>query len=76
MAEKTDFVLKENKGFIFKNTKKTEDKHPDYNGTINVEGKEYNVGLWVKTGQSGKSHFSVGISKPTPKDESADDLPF
>ena len=30
-----------NRGSIFKNDKKTEEKHPDMSGSINIEGVEY-----------------------------------
>jgi len=32
-----------NTGAIFKNDKKTTDKHPDYRGKVNVNGKEMEV---------------------------------
>ena len=30
-----------NRGSLFKNEKKTEEKHPDLNGSINIEGADY-----------------------------------
>lgn len=58
-----------NRGAIFKNTNKKEDKHPDYRGTINVDGIEKEISLWVKTSQKGESFFSVSISEPYKKAE-------
>lgn len=43
-----------NSGVLFKNDKKTTDKHPDYNGSINIDGKEYWLSSWIKQGQKGK----------------------
>lgn len=54
---------KQNTGAIFKNDKKAE-THPDYKGTINVDGKDKEIALWVKTSQKGTSYFSVKISEP------------
>ena len=47
---------KVNSGAIFKNDKKTAENQPDYRGKINVDGKEWEISLWVKEGQkAGKS---------------------
>jgi hypothetical protein len=56
-----------NKAVIFKNTKKEKDTHPDYQGTINVEGKEFSISLWVKEGKNGK-FFSGAIKEPYKKE--------
>jgi hypothetical protein len=57
----------ENRVVIFKNNKKTEEKQPDYTGSINVEGKEYSVSLWIKEGKAGK-FFSGKIQEPFKKE--------
>lgn len=57
-----------NTGSIFKNDKKSNDKQPDYNGKINVDGKEKQIALWIKEGKNGK-YFSVAISEPYVKPE-------
>lgn len=43
-----------NTGALFKNDKKTTDKHPDYRGQVNVGGTEFWLSAWIKTGKSGK----------------------
>jgi uncharacterized protein (DUF736 family) len=53
-----------NTGRIFKNDKKTADNQPDYRGKINVEGKELEISLWVKTAQSGVKYMSAAIKEP------------
>jgi uncharacterized protein (DUF736 family) len=53
-----------NTGTIFKNDKKTADNQPDYRGKINVEGKELEISLWVKTAQSGVKYMSAAIKEP------------
>jgi uncharacterized protein (DUF736 family) len=52
-----------NSGAIFKNDKKTADNQPDYRGKINVEGKELEISLWVKTAQSGVKYMSAAIKE-------------
>jgi uncharacterized protein (DUF736 family) len=59
---------KVNGGAIFKNEKKT-DTHPDYKGTINVDGQDKEIALWVKQSAKGTTYFSVKISEPYKKAE-------
>ena len=59
-----------NSGVLFKNEKKNTDKHPDYRGTLDVEGVIYDVAGWIKTAKSsGKKFLSIKISVPKPKPE-------
>lgn len=37
-----------NSGSLFKNDKKTDGKHPDYRGTINVGGTDYWLSAWIR----------------------------
>lgn len=71
-----------NRGVIFKNDNKKEDKHPDYRGKINVDGKDKEISLWIRKSNDGqKTFFSCAISEPFVKAEvqtkvESDDLPF
>ena len=78
-----------NSGAIFKNDKKTADNQPDYRGKINVDGKEWEISLWVREGQQAGKFFSAAIKEPWVKPEEPkqsanitsvidedDDLPF
>jgi hypothetical protein len=50
-----------NRGVLFKNDKKTTDKHPDYTGKIDVNGTEFKLAAWIKTGGKGKfMSLSIG----------------
>ena len=53
-----------NTGAIFKNDNKKADNHPDYKGKVNVNGKEMEVALWLKTSAKGVKFFSVSFSEP------------
>ena len=55
---------KQNSGAIFKNDKKTAENQPNYRGKINVDGKEWEISLWVKEAQSGNKYFSAAIKEP------------
>lgn len=72
------YIPKEGAGSLFKNDRKTTDTHPDYTGSIMLNGKEHWLSAWVKEGTKGK-FFSVSVGKEkqpmgfTPK--GSDELP-
>ena len=77
-----------NRGSLFKNDKKTEEKHPDLSGSINIEGVEYWISSWKKVSKAGTPFFSLSVrqkqetsrqsSQPTSKakPDPFDDLSF
>lgn len=42
-----------NKGTLSRNDRKTTDKHPDFKGKINIDGKDYWLSGWTKSGNNG-----------------------
>lgn len=88
----TTIYSNENRGSMFVNDKKTEEKHPDWNGSLNVNGVEFWISGWKKMSKGGKPFLSISIrekqeqarqiSQPTRKapvkDEFADssDIPW
>ena len=72
------YTPKEGSGSLFKNERKATEKHPDYTGSIMVNGKEHWLSGWVIEGKKGK-YFSVSIGKEkTPqgfKAAGSDELP-
>ena len=50
-----------NRGSLFKNDKKTEEKHPDLSGSINIEGVEYWISSWKKVSKAGTPFFSLSV---------------
>lgn len=64
-----------NSGAIFKNNK-TKDTQPDYKGTVNVNGKDMQVSLWVKTSsKDGSKFFSASFQEPFKKDSETKTYP-
>jgi uncharacterized protein (DUF736 family) len=58
-----------NTGAIFKNDNKKADNHPDYKGKVNVNGKDMEVALWLKTSAKGVKFMSASFSEPFVKGE-------
>jgi hypothetical protein len=77
-----------NRGTLSRNDRKTEDKHPDFSGQINVDGVDYWLSGWVKERKDGSGKFfSLGVRRKEDKPAKAakpaasvadmtDDIPF
>lgn len=57
-----------NSGVLFRNQKKESEKHPDYTGSLNVEGQDYWLSAWIKEAKSGTKFMSLALK---PKEEAA-----
>lgn len=60
-----------NSGMLARNDRKETEKHPDFKGAINVDGKDYWLSAWVKEGKpggkmEGRKYFSLSV---TPKNQ-------
>lgn len=75
-----------NSGSLFKNDRKENDRHPDYKGSLNVDGTEYWLSGWVKTAgpkakNPGMKFLSVAVSPKEGTGSTAapiddEDIPF
>ena len=50
-----------NSGVLFLNKTKESDRHPDFGGTININGVDHFLSAWKKTSQSGDKFISLSI---------------
>lgn len=70
------------RGVLFRNSKKTTDKHPDYTGNCEVDGKQMWLNAWIKESQNGTKYMSLAFTdKETSKqsdnsDYNNEDMPF
>ncbi len=54
----------EARGSLFVNDKKKEEKHPDYTGTIEINGVRHKLAAWKKVGkEKGTKFLSVQVSE-------------
>lgn len=54
-----------NRGALFRNEEKKSDKHPDYSGSLNVDGAEFFLDAWINEAASGRKFMSVSIKAKT-----------
>jgi len=55
-----------NRGMLMKNQNKTADNHPDYSGSLNVNGVDHWLSGWLKESKNGNKFFSLSVK---PKDQ-------
>jgi hypothetical protein len=68
-----------NRGALFRNDDKTEEKHPDYRGSLNVGGRDFWLSAWLKVSKKGTKYMSLAIKPKTadtaqPKKSIGEDL--
>lgn len=52
-----------NRGVLFKNREKKQDNHPDYKGSINVDGQDFWISAWLKESKKGEKFMSLSVSE-------------
>lgn len=57
-----------NSGMMARNENRKTDKHPEFSGSVNVEGTDYWLSAWVNEGRpggkmEGKKYFSIKLTR-------------
>lgn len=76
----------ENRGALWKNDRRHDEKFPHYKGSLNVEGIDFWISAWLKEGKDGNKFMSLSIKAKDQKESKAptkrsvrddfDDAPF
>lgn len=61
------FEQKPNSGALFVNNRKESEKHPDWSGSALIEGREFWISGWTKTGAKGDFYSLSFKPKDAPK---------
>ena len=82
------YEKKDNSGTLGKNKRKEKDTHPDSSGSATIEGVDYWISGWTKTGPDGSKFASLSFKRkeqqaaqataatPPAQPQGDDDLPF
>jgi|JYMV01.1.fsa_nt_gi uncharacterized protein (DUF736 family) len=53
-----------NRGVLFKNSRKEKETHPDLSGELNINGTVHWLNAWSKVSANGNKFISISIGKP------------
>lgn len=84
------YTTRDLSGALFKNKRKTTDRHPDYTGTASINGTEFQISAWLNTSKAGEKYMSLTFQErqidqgsgprnstgPASFDNFDDDIPF
>lgn len=57
------YEIKDNTGSLFRNNRKEKDTHPDYNGSVRIEGHDMWISAWLKEDKNGQKYFSLAFKR-------------
>lgn len=57
------YETKDNTGSLFRNNKRESDKHPEFNGSVRIDGHDMWVSAWVRETKTGQKYFSLAFKR-------------
>jgi uncharacterized protein (DUF736 family) len=60
-----------NRGALFKNERRDDEKFPHYKGSLNVEGVDFWISAWLKESKDGAKFMSLSIKSKDQKEVKA-----
>lgn len=61
-----------NTGVLFINKDRKSEKHPNFEGRINVNGTDYDIVGWTKVSKAGDKFISIAVKQPREKPKPAE----
>ena len=55
----------DNSGALFRNDKKEQPNHADYNGSAMIDGEEFWLNAWLKESKNGRKYMSLSFRPKT-----------
>lgn len=56
------YEQKDNSGALFRNNDKEKETHPDYKGSITVNGEDYWISAWLNESKKGTKYMSLSVT--------------
>lgn len=57
------YETKDNTGSLFRNNRKESERHPDYNGSVRIDGHDMWISGWLKETKDGQKYFSLAFKR-------------
>lgn len=57
------YETKDNTGSLFRNNRKETERHPDYNGSVRIDGHDMWISAWLKESKDGTKYFSLAFKR-------------
>lgn len=57
------YETKDNTGSLFRNSRKESERHPDYNGSVRIDGHDYWISGWLRDTKDGQKYFSLAFKR-------------
>ena len=57
------YETKDNTGSLFRNNRKEKETHPDYSGTVRIDGHDMWISGWLKETKDGQKYFSLAVKR-------------
>lgn len=55
------YETKDNTGSLFRNNRKEKETHPDYSGTVRIDGHDMWISAWLREQKDGTKYFSLAF---------------
>lgn len=65
------FENKPGQGVMFPNDQQGNPSRPTWRGSVNINGKEYEISAWDKTSSRGNRYLSLDVREPRPMQQQA-----